>query len=682
MVDEDKIDQEFLVDDEMPMNNMPDWSDRSVEALDVDTSSSSQGTAKSGQIRKWIAWGLKQYQPENAREIEGVLGVPRSQSLPTQLSEEGVSESVAPQSDLQTFATLARTVWLSSRKMSESRAKKNNPSDGVSTEPQASATPNYETVDDQQAGQLIALGDTSAGAKEIEFENKPKAERFYSPARLWKSNQAGSRTSEEVPVPRRRNAKSKNQAGFKLSSKKEPQKVDENQALNQYINSLEEMLGAVGPEDRTKLSLDRRIAIRAKLEQGLKELDVDRPTEDISMSRSGNRVPVIVETYVVPSAIYMAVASMRIALPLMAFLCHSMGVKYKLPQKRQPAIRVEPAAKIPPAIPPRPTKSSTDGANVSESTQPEQDEVLPRKRKGNQMATILTMLTFLDDPKGTLKRSTAKALLASADDSRRPNAEVQSIIDEQNMSISASSLQNDASPALLNYGWARTAAVSARALKRSPLPYQMQLLANMLWAVVRHIERRLKIWSNVSSFFVLSINNLIHCIKTNDFHILIVRAFMATVESFFAAILAYQSEPSVVETESSSRTAQCFVRLASSAAYRPVPPPRGSTDSPMAFLKAISKTRRNLAENSSCVNAVGNDWDAMFRLNSYKLKGEGVPVKERKYLLWALDKYREGGDPYKFAYDTKKKKVVRGWGPRVQKNIRVRGMLRPGERRA
>ncbi|WFD42318.1 hypothetical protein MPSI1_000960 [Malassezia psittaci] len=102
----------------------------------------------------------------------------------------------------------------------------------------------------------------------------------------------------------------------------------------------------------------------------------------------------------------------------------------------------------------------------------------------------------------------------------------------------------------------------------------------------------------------------------------------------------------------------------------------------MAFLKAISKTRRNLAENSACVNAIGEDWDAMFRLTSYKLKGEGVPVKERKYLLWALEKYREGGDPHKFAYDTKKKKEVRGWGPRVQKNIRVRGMLRPGERRA
>ncbi|WFD42317.1 hypothetical protein MPSI1_000959 [Malassezia psittaci] len=550
MVDADRVDQEFLVDDEVLMNNMPDWSDRSVEALDVDASSSSQSKAKSGQIRKWIAWGLKQYQPENAREIEGALGVPRSQSLPSQLSEEWVSESVAPRSDLQTFATLARTVWLSSRKVSKSKANNDNLSEGVTAESRDLIPPNCETVDSQQAGQSFALDDASAGAKEVGVKSKPKSERFYSPARLWKSNQANSETCQEVSVPRRRNAKSKKKGESKLSSTKELQEVDENQALNQYINSLEEMLGAVGPEDRTKLSLDRRLAIRAKLEQGLKELDVDRPTEKVSMSRYEGRVPVIVETYVVPTAIYMAVASMRIALPLMAFLCQSMGVKYKLPQRRQSLTRAEPAAKIPPAIPPRPTEPFTDGAKVPESTQPEQDEVLPRKRKGNQMATILTMLTFIDDPKGTLKRSTAKALLASADDSRRPNAEVQSIIDKQNMTLPVSSLQNDATLGRTSYGWARTAAVSARALKRSPLPYQMRLLANMLWAVARHIERRWKIWSNISSFFVLSINNLIHCIKTNNFHILIVRVFMATVESFFAAILAYQSEPSIVETES------------------------------------------------------------------------------------------------------------------------------------
>lgn len=137
------------------------------------------------------------------------------------------------------------------------------------------------------------------------------------------------------------------------------------------------------------------------------------------------------------------------------------------------------------------------------------------------------------------------------------------------------------------------------------------------------------------------------------------------------------------------RVVQPTLRFASTAVLRPIPAPRGksasyadSINTPKAFLEAISKTRRNLAENSTCVNAVGEDWDAMFRLTSEKLKGEGVSVQDRKYLLWALEKYRQGGNPREFAYDIKKKKKVRGWGPRVQKGIRVRGMLRPGERRA
>ncbi|SHO76056.1 Similar to S.cerevisiae protein FYV4 (Protein of unknown function) [Malassezia sympodialis ATCC 42132] len=124
-----------------------------------------------------------------------------------------------------------------------------------------------------------------------------------------------------------------------------------------------------------------------------------------------------------------------------------------------------------------------------------------------------------------------------------------------------------------------------------------------------------------------------------------------------------------------------FVRSASSAATRAVPSPRGKIDSPKAFLQAISKPRRDLASNSTCVSAVGEDWDMMFRLTSEKLKGEGMAVKDRKYLLWSLEKFRQGEDPRDFAYDIKKPKKVRGWGPRVQKGYRVRGMLRPGEKK-
>ncbi|KOS13908.1 hypothetical protein Malapachy_3844 [Malassezia pachydermatis] len=125
-----------------------------------------------------------------------------------------------------------------------------------------------------------------------------------------------------------------------------------------------------------------------------------------------------------------------------------------------------------------------------------------------------------------------------------------------------------------------------------------------------------------------------------------------------------------------------FARFLSSAQNRTVPPPRGSIDTPKAFLKAISRTRRDLVSNSTCVSAVGEDWNEMFSLTTEKLKGAGVPVKERKYILWSLEKYRQGLHPSEFAYDIKKPKKVRGWGPRVQKGYRVRGELRPGEKRA
>ena len=71
----------------------------------------------------------------------------------------------------------------------------------------------------------------------------------------------------------------------------------------------------------------------------------------------------------------------------------------------------------------------------------------------------------------------------------------------------------------------------------------------------------------------------------------------------------------------------------------------------------------------------------MFSMNSEKLECAGVPVKERKYILWALEKYRQGLEPSEFVRSVKKPKKVRGWGPRVQKGYRVRGELRPGEKK-
>jgi hypothetical protein len=51
-----------------------------------------------------------------------------------------------------------------------------------------------------------------------------------------------------------------------------------------------------------------------------------------------------------------------------------------------------------------------------------------------------------------------------------------------------------------------------------------------------------------------------------------------------------------------------------------------------------------------------------------------------RYFLWAKERFKQGEHPARFSIDVKPPKVVRGWGPRVQKGIRVRGRRRPGER--
>lgn len=54
------------------------------------------------------------------------------------------------------------------------------------------------------------------------------------------------------------------------------------------------------------------------------------------------------------------------------------------------------------------------------------------------------------------------------------------------------------------------------------------------------------------------------------------------------------------------------------------------------------------------------EWEELFRLNNQKLVKLGMGVQERKYLLWCLEKFRQGEDPKNFAKEEPKKKTVRG----------------------
>ncbi|KAJ7367088.1 hypothetical protein DFH08DRAFT_836524 [Mycena albidolilacea] len=101
-----------------------------------------------------------------------------------------------------------------------------------------------------------------------------------------------------------------------------------------------------------------------------------------------------------------------------------------------------------------------------------------------------------------------------------------------------------------------------------------------------------------------------------------------------------------------------------SSRVRPVPAPRDPITTPAAFLKAIGR---------SCDTKLSVEtWDDLWNQNGTKLKSAGLGVRDRRYILWSMEKYRSGLSPGEFAYEPKPKKTIRGWGPSVQDGKRIR----------
>lgn len=104
--------------------------------------------------------------------------------------------------------------------------------------------------------------------------------------------------------------------------------------------------------------------------------------------------------------------------------------------------------------------------------------------------------------------------------------------------------------------------------------------------------------------------------------------------------------------------------------------------SPKDFIAAISRApRRDLISDSSVTDSLPEDWNEFFSLQSKDLDEKGLSASDRKYILWAMERYRQGYNIRRIAYQDKSKKVVRAHGPRVQKGYRVRGELRQGEKK-
>ncbi|KAI0822298.1 IGR protein motif-domain-containing protein [Trametes gibbosa] len=104
--------------------------------------------------------------------------------------------------------------------------------------------------------------------------------------------------------------------------------------------------------------------------------------------------------------------------------------------------------------------------------------------------------------------------------------------------------------------------------------------------------------------------------------------------------------------------------LVNRAAQRPVPPPRGNIATPTDFLKAIGRSAETKLTPES--------WEQLFHTDGHQLRKAGLSVEDRRYILWSVEKFRQGLEPSEFAHPPKPAKKIRGRGPSVQNGKKLR----------
>jgi len=105
-----------------------------------------------------------------------------------------------------------------------------------------------------------------------------------------------------------------------------------------------------------------------------------------------------------------------------------------------------------------------------------------------------------------------------------------------------------------------------------------------------------------------------------------------------------------------------------STLLKPVPPPRADIPTPESFLKAIGR--------GSETKISFDTWDALWKTDGLALKKAGLSVRDRRYILWAMERYRQNDDPSEYAHEVKPRKKIRGHGPAVQFGKRIRSRRR------
>ncbi|KAJ7781775.1 hypothetical protein DFH07DRAFT_728977 [Mycena maculata] len=104
--------------------------------------------------------------------------------------------------------------------------------------------------------------------------------------------------------------------------------------------------------------------------------------------------------------------------------------------------------------------------------------------------------------------------------------------------------------------------------------------------------------------------------------------------------------------------------LLPTASHVPLIPNADSIKTPQDFLKAIGR--------SSDTKLSVESWNDFWKQSGTNLKSAGVGVRDRRYILWCMEKYRSGLPVTEFAHEVRPKKTIRGWGPSVQDGKRIR----------
>ncbi|TFK27966.1 hypothetical protein FA15DRAFT_665714 [Coprinopsis marcescibilis] len=102
----------------------------------------------------------------------------------------------------------------------------------------------------------------------------------------------------------------------------------------------------------------------------------------------------------------------------------------------------------------------------------------------------------------------------------------------------------------------------------------------------------------------------------------------------------------------------------STGVNRRVPPVLGKYETPKDFLKAIGRSAETKIPTEN--------WAEFWKTSGQDLRKAGLAVKDRRYVLWCMEKYRNGLPIQAFAHEPTAKKTIRGWGPKVQNGKRIR----------